>query len=90
MKQLESGFKGIIKWNKYQSQLTEEVLNRHLDYLIDPRLQGVNKLFVLFLESITNREAHTGYFLPKVDIKDYDWWKKVFWPASKKWFNNIW
>ena len=48
------------------------MLNRHSYYLIDPRLQGVNKLFVLFLESITNREAHTGYFLPKVDIKDYE------------------
>ena len=31
LKQLESGFKRMINWNKYQSKLTEQEQNRHLD-----------------------------------------------------------
>ena len=29
LKQLESGFKRTIIWNKYQSKLTEQAQNRH-------------------------------------------------------------
>ena len=46
LKQLESGFNRTISWNKYQSKVTEQTQNRYLDFLIDPSLQGVNKLFV--------------------------------------------
>ena len=44
---LESGFKRTINWNKYQSKLTQQTLNRNLDFLIDPSFWGVNRLFVL-------------------------------------------
>ena len=36
LKQLQSGFKRIIKWNKCQSKFTDQAQNRYLDYLIDP------------------------------------------------------
>ena len=39
LKQLESGFRRIINWNKYQSKVTEQAQNRYLDYLIDPDFQ---------------------------------------------------
>ena len=45
--------------------------NHHLDFLIDPSFQGVNRLFGLSFENEEDRKAHTGYYLPKVDIKDY-------------------
>ena len=41
-----------------------------MDYLIDPSFQGINRLFVLLFENENDREAHTRYYLPKVEIKD--------------------
>ena len=61
MKQLESGFKRTINWNKYQSKLTGQTQNRYLDYLIDPSFQGVkSKLFDLLFENQSDRIAHRG------------------------------
>ena len=33
--------------------------------------QGVDRLFVLRFENNYDRTGHTGYSLPKVEIKDY-------------------
>ena len=61
MKQLESGFKRTINWNKYQSKLTGQTQNRYLDYLIDPSFQGVKStLFDLLFENKSDRIAHRG------------------------------
>ena len=46
--------------------------NHYLDFLIDPSFKGVNRLFGLSFENEEDRKAHTGYYLPKVDIKDYN------------------
>ena len=71
-KQLESGFKITIDWNKYQPELKTLPQTRCLNYLIDPSLQGVNKLFVLPFKNETDREVHTKYYLPIVEIKNYN------------------
>ena len=47
LKQLESGFKRTINWNKYHSKKSSQAQNRYLNVLIDPDFQGVNRLFVL-------------------------------------------
>ena len=70
LKQLESGFKIINNKNKYQSKLTGQAQIRYLEYLIDPSFQRVNRLFVLLFGNRADREVHTVYFLPKVEIKD--------------------
>ena len=62
LKQLKSGFKRIINWNKYQPKVTIERQYHYLDYFIDPSFQGVNKLFVLSLEDKANRTGQTRYF----------------------------
>ena len=72
LQQLKSGFKRTINWNKYQSKIATQGPNPYLDYLIDPSFQGVNRLFVLSYENITDRTVHTEYFLPKVEIKDHN------------------
>ena len=57
----------------YLAKISTERKNLYFDYLVDPSFRGVNKLFVCFLlENLFNREAHTGYYLPNVDIKDYN------------------
>ena len=43
-----------------------------LDYLINPSFQGVNTLFVLPFLDNTVRVRHTKYFLPNVEIKNYN------------------
>ena len=46
--------------------------NQYLDYLIDPSFQVVNRLFVLSFENNEYSTTHRGYFLPKIEIKDYN------------------
>ena len=46
--------------------------NRYLNYLINPSFQGVNRLFVLFFGNEDDRTSHSTYYLPKVEIKDYN------------------
>ena len=47
---------------------TEQILN----HLVDPGFQGVNILFVLYLETENGRTSHSNYYLPKVGIKDHN------------------
>ena len=45
--QLKSGFKRTISWNKYLAKPELLAQNANLNHLIEPRFQGVNRLFVL-------------------------------------------
>ena len=72
LKQLESGFKRTINWNKYLAKTTNQAQNRYLDFLIDPSFQGVNRLFVFSFKDDDGRESDKQYYLPTVDIKDYN------------------
>ena len=72
LQQLKSGFKKTISWNKYESSIKTFAQNRYLNYLINPSLQGVNRLFVLFFERENDRTSQSTYYLPKVQIKDYN------------------
>ena len=72
LEQLKSGFKRTINWNKYQPKVSPERQNQYLDFLIDPSFQGVNRLFVLSFENEEDRKVHIGYYLPKVEIRDYN------------------
>ena len=70
--QLKSGFKRTINWNNYQSNPKTYPQNRYLNQLVDPSFQGVNRLFVLSFENENDRTSHSNYYLPKVEIKDYN------------------
>ena len=72
LQQLKSGFKKTIVWNKYESSIKTFAQNRYLNYLINPSFQGVNRLFVLSFENENDRTSHSTYYLPKVEIKDYN------------------
>ena len=58
LEQLKSGFKRIIKWNKYRPEITNQTKTNYLYYLIDPRFTKVNRLFVLSFE---NEEDGTSF-----------------------------
>ena len=72
LQQLKSGFKRVINWNKYLSKPELLRQNRNLNYLIEPSFQRVNKLFILAFENDTQRTSHFGYYLPNVEIKNYN------------------
>ena len=57
LKQLESGFKRTINWNKYLPKTTNQAQNRYLDFLIHPSFQEVNRL-VLSFQNDDGRESH--------------------------------
>ena len=40
--------------------------------MINPSVQVVNRLFVLLFENEDDRTSHWTYYLPKVEIKDYN------------------
>ena len=72
LQQLKSGFKRTINWNKYQSDPKTYARNQYLNHLVDPIRQGGNRLFVLSSENEDDRRSHSNYYLPKVEVKDYN------------------
>ena len=72
LQQLGSSFKRVINWNKYLSRPELFPQNPNLNYLIEPSFQEVNRLFVLAFENDEQRTVHSGYYLPNVEIKDYN------------------
>ena len=72
LQQLKSGFKSAINWNKYLSKPELLAQNPNLNQLVEPSFQGVNRLFVLTYENDIQRTSAKGYYLPNVEIKDYN------------------
>ena len=44
----------------------------NLNYLVEPSFQGVDRLFVLAFENDDDRTSSDEYYLPTVEIKDYN------------------
>ena len=68
----EEDKKLFIKWNKYRSAMTNQTKNNNLNYLIDPTFTKVNRLFVSSFENEYNRTSFSKYYLPSVQIKDFN------------------
>ena len=70
--QLKSGFKRTISWNKYLAKPELLAQNANLNHLIEPSFQGINRLFVLAFENDDHRISNKRYYIPNVEIKDYN------------------
>ena len=70
--QLKSGFKKTINWNKYLSKPVLLARNSNLNHLIEPSFQGVNRLFALPFEDDDQKISNKRYYIPNVEIKDYN------------------
>ena len=70
LQQSKSGFKRIINWNKYISNPELLAQTPNINHLVQPRFQGMNKLFVLPFEDDAQRTSNKRYYLPNVEIKD--------------------
>ena len=65
LEQLKTGFKRTIKWNKYISEMSNQSKNNNLNYLIDPT-------FPLSFENENDRTFFSKYYVPKVEIKEFN------------------
>ena len=72
LQQLRSDFKRVINWNKYLSKPELLAQNPNLNHLVEPSFQGVNRLFVLAFDNDNDRISDELYYLPIVEIKDYN------------------
>ena len=72
LQQLQSGFKRVINWNKYLSKPELLTQNPNLNHLVEPIFQGVNRLFVLAFENDDYRTSDDRYYLPTLEIRDYN------------------
>ena len=70
--ELKSGFKRTISWNKYPAKPELLAQNANLNDLIEPSFQGVNRLFVLAFKNDDQRISNKRYYIPSVEIKDYN------------------
>ena len=64
--------KKTISWSKYHSSIKTFAQNRYWNYLINPSFQGVNRRFVLPFKNEDDRTSHSPYYLPKLEITDYN------------------
>ena len=70
--QLESDLKRTFIRINGHSKLTDQEQSKYFEYLINPSFQRVNRLFILLFENRTDRKVHIKYYIPKVEIKDYN------------------
>ena len=68
LENIKQGFKRTISWSKYKSEITTQTKNNNLNYLIDPTLRSINRLFFhLKMVTIILRDytpfVETKYFL---------------------------
>ena len=72
LQQLKSGFKRVINWKKYLSKPKLLAQNPNLNHLVEPSFRGINRLFVLAFENDNDSTSDDEYYLPTVEIKDYN------------------
>ena len=72
LEQFKTGFKRTFKLNKYRSKMSNQTKNNNLNYLIDPTFTNVNRLLVLTFKNEDDRTSFSKYYLPKVEIKDFN------------------
>ena len=63
-----TGFKRNIKWNKYRSEMTNQIKNNNLNYFIDSTFTKVNRLFVLSFENESDRTSFSKYYVPNAQM----------------------
>ena len=70
--QLKSGFERKISWNKYLAKPELLTRNKNLNYLNESSFQAISILFIFAFESDDQRISSKRYYIPNVEIKDYN------------------
>ena len=63
------------KQGSKRSEITKQPKNNNIDYLIDPTLRNINRLFVHSFKNGDNdptRNSFDKYYMPLAEIKDFN------------------
>ena len=52
--------------------MTNQTKDNNLNYLIDPTFTKAHRLFVLSFENENDRASFSNYYVPNVQIKDFN------------------
>ena len=73
---LDTEFKRKVYWNEYKSKIETITQgdgdNNYKKSLLDAKIPGVNRLFVAAFPNAPVRSSHRQYFLPSLNINDYN------------------
>ena len=75
LENIKQGFKRIISWNKYRSEIMTQPKNNNLDYLLDPLFTNINRLFRLSLRNGENDRTRISFdkcYMPLVEMEYFD------------------
>ena len=72
--------------------MSNQAKNSNLNYLTDPTFTKIDILFVLSFENEDDRTSFSKYYVPKIEIKDFNlliYEKKIFDTSIKKKKNHM-
>ena len=72
LENIKQEFQGTISWNNYRSEVTAQPKNNNLNYMIEPSLRNINRLYVLRFKNGNNdlaRDSFDKYYMPLAEIK---------------------
>ena len=76
LENIKQGFKKkTISWNKYRSEITTQLKNNNVDYLIDPTFGNINRLCVHSFKNWDDDPTISSfdwYYMPLIEIKDFN------------------
>ena len=72
LKNVETGISFDYVWGRYRTQIINQPATNNLNFLIDPTFNNVNTLFVLAFPNEEDRSSFSKYYMPNVEIKDYN------------------
>ena len=71
---MEQGFKIIVSSDKYRSEITTQLRNNNLDYMIHPSIRNINKVFILSFKNGGNDPTiyiFGKYYMQLAEIEDF-------------------
>ena len=71
-RQLKPFVKRTISYNKYLAKPELLAQNANLNHLNEPNFHGINIPFVLGFQNDAQRTSNKRYYIPNVEIKDYN------------------
>ena len=69
---LKNGISFDFEWGRYRTQIINQSATNNLNFLIDPTFNNVNGLFILTFHNEEDRSSFSKYYMPTVEIKDYN------------------
>ena len=69
---LKTGIDIDCELKRYRTQVINQPATNNLNFLIDPTVNNVNRLFILAFPNEEDRSYFSKYYTPTAEIKDYN------------------